>query len=412
MQTSSLTLALPLDHADPSGPSIEVFARVASRRGGEDLPYLVFLQGGPGQESPRPDARPSRHHWLTRALRDYRVVLLDQRGTGNSTAVGGPDSIPGESAKEKAAYLTHFRADSIVADCEAIRAHLGVERWSLLGQSFGGFTSIAYLSTHPGSLAEVYITGGLTPVATPVDDIYETTYATMARKSERYYARRPADRDRMRRALDACTDGVVRLPNGDAATPELLRTVGSQLGRTGGDDALHYLLERDPRSPAFGHDLGALLPFHSGRAPLYAVLHESSYADGVATRWSAERVCPAAFAADETLLTGEHIYPWHFQVCSDLAPWRDVADVLAEHEWPVLYDAEALRGCEVAVAAIAYADDAFVDLELSQRTADLIPSLRYGGLWITNEWEHNGIGVAGEQVIDRLIDLARDLRAG
>ncbi len=408
MQTSTLTLPLPLDHADPTGPTIDVFARVVTGPGGEDMPYLVFLQGGPGQESPRPEARPSPQHWLTRALRDYRVVLLDQRGTGNSTPVGGPDSIPGGTAQQKAEYLTHFRADSIVADCEAIRAHLGVPRWSLLGQSFGGFTSIAYLSSHPDSLAEVYITGGLTPVATPVDDIYRTTYDTMAAKSERYYARRPADRDRMRQALDACRDGNVRLPNGDAATPDLLRTVGTQLGRTGGDDALHYLLERDPQSPAFGHDLAALLPFNSGRASLYAVLHESSYADGVATRWSAERIRPAAFAADETLLTGEHIYPWHFQVCSDLAPWREVADVLAEHEWPVLYDAAVLRRCEARVAAIAYADDAFVDLELSQRTADLIPSLRNGGLWITNEWEHNGIGVAGEKVLDRLIDLARD----
>ena len=50
------TLQVPLDHADPNGATIEVFAReaVAVDKVGEHLPWLVFLQGGPGGESPRP----------------------------------------------------------------------------------------------------------------------------------------------------------------------------------------------------------------------------------------------------------------------------------------------------------------------------------------------------------------------
>src|SRR5204862_3690014 len=72
---------VPLDHADPAGPAIEVFARevVAAAKAGHRLPWLVFLQGGPGGASPRPAGRES---WLDRALDDYRVLLLDQRGTG------------------------------------------------------------------------------------------------------------------------------------------------------------------------------------------------------------------------------------------------------------------------------------------------------------------------------------------
>jgi hypothetical protein len=44
------TVAVPLDHADPSGPTIDVFARevVGIDRASDDLPWLVFLQGGPG----------------------------------------------------------------------------------------------------------------------------------------------------------------------------------------------------------------------------------------------------------------------------------------------------------------------------------------------------------------------------
>src|SRR5690606_39706746 len=60
---------------------------VIAEPGGEDRPYLVYLQGGPGSEAPRPlDA--SNPPWLPRALREHRVIMLDQRGTGRSTPVG------------------------------------------------------------------------------------------------------------------------------------------------------------------------------------------------------------------------------------------------------------------------------------------------------------------------------------
>jgi len=82
---------VPLNHADPGGPQITVFAReiVAIENGARttgDLPWLAFLNGGPGRAGPRPTGR---DNWLDRALRDYRVLLLDQRGTGRSTPPTG-----------------------------------------------------------------------------------------------------------------------------------------------------------------------------------------------------------------------------------------------------------------------------------------------------------------------------------
>src|SRR6476646_3616705 len=78
---------VPLDHAAPDGPKITVFTReVAPADGGGEKPYLLFLQGGPGMEATRPTSPPSG--WMARALKDYRVLLLDQRGTGRSTPVG------------------------------------------------------------------------------------------------------------------------------------------------------------------------------------------------------------------------------------------------------------------------------------------------------------------------------------
>ena len=114
---------VPLDPARPDGPMIGVFTREVADPDGTERPYLVFLQGGPGFEATRPTVPPSG--WMKRALREYRVLLLDQRGTGRSTPVG--EHIPGETAEDQAAYLAHFRADGIVADCEWIRKDLGVE---------------------------------------------------------------------------------------------------------------------------------------------------------------------------------------------------------------------------------------------------------------------------------------------
>jgi pimeloyl-ACP methyl ester carboxylesterase len=392
-------ITVPLDHDDPSGESIEVFAREVAAPGGRDRPFLLFLQGGPGHEAPRPTGRPSSPGWLGRALRDFRVLMLDQRGTGLSTPYGGPQA----GGAEDADRLVHFRADAIVRDAEALREHVGVTQWSVLGQSFGGFCALHYLGAYPDSLREVFFTGGLPPVGRPVDEVYAATFAQMRHLNEEHHRRFPQDADRLRELLDRCAAGDVRLPDGQPATPRVFRTIGNQLGMDGGSEAIHYLLERDPSSPAFGHDLAALLPF-SGRNPLYAVVHESCYADGGTTGWSAERVQPGDFGGDSILLTGEHVFSWHFADCADLAPYRPVAERLAAHEWPRLHDADRLAATDVPCAAAIYAEDAFVDRRFSEETADLIPGMRR---WLTDEYHHNGLRTDGARVLDRLIGLAR-----
>lgn len=400
-------IEVPLDHADPTGERITVHAREVADPDGRDRPFLLFLQGGPGMEAPRPTRRPAANPgWLEPLLGEFRVLMLDQRGTGRSTPFGGPADARAAAADPAgvARRLTHFRADSIVADAEALRRALGVERWSVLGQSFGGFTALRYLSAAPEGVREALFTGGLPPVGRGVDEIYAATYATMARKSEAYYRRYPGDREKVRELARRCGAGEVVLPDGGAVTPSRLRSIGNALGRTGAAEGLHYLLELDPTSAAFAHDLAGLIPFGS-RNPLYALVHESCYADGGSTRWSAERVLPQAFCDDPTLLTGEHLFRDHVTGDPGLAPFAAVADALAEHEWPRLYDADALAACDVPCAAAVYADDAFVDAALSQQTAALLPRMR---AWVTNELEHDGIRAGGTRVVERLVGLARD----
>jgi pimeloyl-ACP methyl ester carboxylesterase len=391
--------SIPLDHGQPEGERITVFAREVADPDGRDRPFLVFLQGGPGSEAPRPTRHPSGPGWLDRALQDFRVLMLDQRGTGRSTPVG---ALPGLTAQAQADRLTHFRADAIVRDAEWIRRELGVERWSVLGQSFGGLCVTSYLSVAPEGLREAFITGGLPPLGPRIDEVYRATYARELERNRRYYARYPADRGRVLALHERLQAEDVRLPSGDRLTSRRLRQLGDALGMSDGAEQLHYLLELPPDAPAFLHDVEAALPF--ARNPLYAILHEACWADGGVTGWSAERVLPDDFAAAPELFVGEHVYPWMFEEYSALAPLRDAAEILAQHEWPRLYDPERLSQNEVPVAAAIYAEDMYVERLFSEETAAHIRGLRP---WLTSEFEHNGLRAEGERILGRLIDLTR-----
>jgi pimeloyl-ACP methyl ester carboxylesterase len=389
---------LPLDHGDPAGPKLTVFARelVAARRERDELPWLVYFQGGPGHESPRP-LRPVAATWLERALEEFRVLLLDQRGTGRSTPAG---DLAGMTPQEQAEYLEHFRADSIVRDAELIRRELGIERWSVLGQSFGGFCVVTYLSQAPDGLAGAYITGGLPPLERHPDDVYRATYERVREKNRAFYDRYPEDRDRVRTILERIEDEDVRLPAGDRLTARRFRQLGQLLGMSTGAERLHYILELPFGSRGFLHDVEAAYPF--ARNPLYAVIHEACYAPGLATRWSAERVFPDDFREDATLLTGEHVYPWMFEEYVELEPLAEAAQILAEHEWPQLYDREQLQANEVPAAAAIYAEDMYVERAFSEETAAAVRGLRP---WLTNEYEHDGLRADGARVLGRLLDL-------
>ena len=392
-------LRVPLDHAARGGEEITVFAREVADPDGLDRPFLLFLQGGPGFEAPRPSRHPSSPGWLDRALRDYRVLMLDQRGTGRSTPVGAA-TVADRTPAELVAYLTHFRADAIVADAEAFRAHLDSGPWSVLGQSFGGFTTLAYLSRAPDGMREALFTGGLPPIGRHPDEIYRATYARVIERNRRYYTRYPDDRERFLAARDAAP----ALASGDRLSHARLRQIGDLLGASDGAESVHSILELLPGSPAFAHDVEAVA---FARNPIYAILHESSYADGHATNWSAQRVMPDAYAEDPTLMTGEHVYPWMFEEMGALAPMREAAHLLAEHEWPRLYDADVLAANDVPAAAAIYAEDMYVERAYSEETAADVRGLRP---WVTNEYEHNGLRADGGHILDRLIELVRGRR--
>ena len=77
--------AVPLDHARPDGEQITVFAREVAAADGARPAVPRLPPGRPGPRGAAPDAHRARRAGSTRALKDFRVLMLDQRGTGRST---------------------------------------------------------------------------------------------------------------------------------------------------------------------------------------------------------------------------------------------------------------------------------------------------------------------------------------
>ena len=406
--------SVPLDHAQPEGRRIQVFARElqASERQGEELPYLVYFQGGPGSPSPRPETRSG---WIGRALQQYRILLLDQRGTGLSTPVNFQTLQEEGDPEQQAAYLSHFRADSIVADAELIRRELlGDGRWTILGQSFGGFCVVRYLSAAPQGLTAALITGGIPSLDRPAEDVYRATYPRVESKNREFFERYPHAQRLAREIADHLLANEVHLPNGQRLTARQFQQLGMELGSATGAERLIDLLEHAFVTVRGGREISYEFLHRTFSAtnfnlrPIFTILHEAIYAQGEATRWAAQRVRGEFPQFDyepgrEFLFTGEMIYPWMLDEFTALQPLREAAHLLAgKSDWPRLYDVERLAANKVPVAAALYYDDMYVDLDLAMESAERIPNLK---VWVTNEYEHDGLRMAGERILDRLLGM-------
>lgn len=397
MKFTDHTFDVPLDHDRPDGERITVYAREVTVD--PSLPWLLFLGGGPGFPAPRPLGDEG---WLLRALRDYRVLLLDQRGTGRSTPVTA------RVARARGAeYLTHFRADSIVRDAELIRARVtGGEPWTVLGQSFGGFCTVTYLSFAPEGLRAALVTGGLPGLAATADDVYRALYPVVAEKNRAHYAAYPADVAVAARVAGHLRSHDVRLPSGRRLTVPVFQSLGNLLGGRHGSARLHYLLESpfdgDGLSEVFLTAVETELAWSSPVNPLYLLLHEATYAQGPgATGWAAQRVRAEfpEFDVDSPVhFTGEMIYPW--LVPAELRPVAD--ELAARPQWTPLYDVDRLRANEVPVVAAVYDTDMYVHRDLSLRTASTI---RGAEVWHTADHQHDGLRVSNGAVMSHLLAM-------
>ena len=400
LEFNEYTLDVPLDWSSVNNsPSIKLFVRevVLSEQARVELPLLLFLQGGPGGKGPRPQG--NNPCWLEQALQHYRVIFIDQRGTGRSGRIDGA-LMASMTAEQGRDYLLKFRADSIVKDCEYLRKQrFNGQRFYTLGQSYGGFITLSYLSYAPQGLAGCYITGGLAAIDSPIDTLYQHTYQLVTQKTEQYYQRYPQDAAHLAKIADALSEQTVYLPNGDLFSSERLQSLGILFGTGGGFDRFHYLIEEafaphssEQLSDSFLMEILSLSNYADN--PLYAAVHESIYGQGTqATNWSAQRLREQSGAFSPDLrpfpLTGEMIYPWMFSEIQALQPFASAAASLAQYnDYPSLYDLFQLQSNEVPIVAAVYAHDMYVPKVLSLHTAELVSNTHP---WICDEFEHDGL---------------------
>ncbi|MDR6939602.1 alpha/beta fold hydrolase [Arcanobacterium hippocoleae] len=444
-------------------PEITVFAREYIGDGGENLPRLVYFQGGPGSAGTRPAPMGG---WMQEMLSHYRIVMLDERGTGLSHAMDALRISGISSVKAQAAYLACFRADHIVADAELLRRLLqDSEKWSALGQSFGGFCLTSYLSLAPGGLRQAFITAGLPSTVRHADDVYLRTWESLEQRNAEYFRQFPEDERTCWEIVEHLAEFAEYLPTGERLTPRRFRMLGITLGRSFGFEKMHYLLENPfieinpqiaakPDSAAsstrrlssrFLTAVNAELSFAD--TPLYWTLHETIYAqsnalcasglgnDGsAATAWSAQRVREAFpqfrlpdlsdGARGEAELrkrveaagfgfrfSCEHVFSWQGSEDPALQGLAPATEFLAGFEhFPPLHLPEVLAENNVPVKAWIYQPDMFVPDDLSLETAKQIRGLQP---LISETFHHDALHTHTKEIISAFIaDENRNQAAG
>lgn len=453
---------------------------------------MIYLQGGPGFGAPVPIngiGLSDKSSWLGAALsKGYnRVVLMDQRGTGKSSTItkqtlqksfpdlflidDDVDSVVGavssmssveadielfmdsreEDAKkvktalgEAVQYMSHFRADNIVKDAEAVKEALlqlpvAVEEgqealprpWGCaLGQSFGGFCMMTYLSLIPNPPMICLLTGGIAPMLTNVDELYPSVREKVKERNMKYYERYPGDVDVVKRIVSCLDKAPPKLPSGGLLTARRFQQLGLSLGGSPSAFAsLHALFasafvsdEEDEFARAFLKEMDSTQPFDD--YPLYFLMHETIYADKssdcVKTEWSAQRASDneVVDSSDPVLFTGEVVFPWmadgDYAELSGLG-MRALAHALAtKDDWGLLYDADHMKamlavdgtGRSKAAAAVYY-EDMYVDFDACMKVCKRGGPLENCQLWISNEYQHSGLRDDGAVIFNKLIGIAK-----
>lgn len=426
------SIDVPLDWAGKTpgkqvaGKSIKLFYRVvcAPEHIHDDLPLLVFFQGGPGGAGPRP-LNATTEGWIAEAIKHFRVILPDQRGTGRSNRVDASvmmriskDVGGAEATAQQVNYLRKFLADSIIRDFEHLRlTEFNGRKWTILGQSYGGFLTLSYLSFFSAGVAAAFTTGGIPHVPADATEVYEHTFPRMLTRSEEYYQRYPQDQERVSALADRLAHESVSLPNGDPLTVERLQRLGVGFGMKPGYEKVHWILDEafvdgdgsvskdSPLSDEFLTDVMNATSSH----PLYWPLQEFIYADGELKepiRWAGQRVRERyqQFSTDARplIFTGEVMFPWMFEQEQALQPFKPAMDVLMESTmFGTVYDAAQLERNDVPLHSAVYFNDLYVDSGLQLDTLSRVGNAK---AWVTSEFEHDG--VHGDVVFRHLLDDA------
>ena len=231
----------------------------------------------------------------------------------------------------------------------------GGKKLTLLGQSFGGFCILTYLSLFPAAIERALFTFGLAPVGRSATEVYGATYLRMQERNRRFYERYPQDVELVREIVASLHEAPLAMPltlpllpcpsyhapltmpittnqaplampRGGTLTPRRFLMLGLLLGSANGFESLHDLLEMAREMPQLqptgggdgggggaggggaGAGGGRQLPDnfllaveqaqqHFETNPLYWLLHESIYCDANAKDPAARG--PSGWAAEK-----------------------------------------------------------------------------------------------------------------
>lgn len=489
-------------------------AEIYLKRGAIDPSQsMIYLQGGPGFGCAAPvsglSLSSSKSSWASAVLLGEvtnldgstfdHVILMDQRGTGRSSPITKqtlskmfPDlflldsDVENESdfvmklkeaqmslaVTEASSYLTKFRADSIIRDAEWIREALcrlptpvtskstedaddkddrPPRPWgAALGQSFGGFCLMTYLSTimHPPRMC--LFTGGIAPMNTPIREVYDRLWVRVEERNQKYYHTYPGDVVVVKRIVRRLIDTPALLPGGGMLTARRFLQLGLGLGGSPGSAFanLHSVISsaflddnHDELSCAFLKKVEQNQSFDD--APLYFLLHESIYADGPLagpTKWAAHSSyeCYKKWGNDAhlpvfdysitpnddsrpILFFGEMVFPWMTNDYEEVSGRGMVAlsEALAtKDDWLPLFDAKNMRRALIGgdnwneppktkAASVSYYDDMYVDFDCAMKLVKRDGPMEGVKVWITNEFQHSGLRDDGANILSKLVSMAK-----
>ncbi|KAJ4394447.1 hypothetical protein N0V93_003665 [Gnomoniopsis smithogilvyi] len=337
-----------------------------------------------------------------------------------------------------ATYITHFCQINIVRDLEAIRQCLSSERvaaggfpiqWTILGQSYGGYISLTYLSMFPEGLKEVFITGGLPPCGMDIDEYFRIEYADIVEQNKRFYTTYPDANTLVRSILNLIkTIGPknIKMTGRGYLNGQKLLTLGRQFGSKVGFPEVHSLLQRIKYDLEHIRKLSVdtIAQFesilHVDERPLYPILLEQTWCSGGKTCWAAERVAKFLEGYEYLRLNDDGTYPdpaetpadmpiyftantycrFHYDTHEELIDLKGAAEILADYVWECPYNYEMLSSnpCKVPVYAVSFEKDMHLDVGVAATTAAMVGGLR---LVVDPGW-HQDIRYKPADVLGRL----------
>lgn len=175
-------LKVPENYEDPQGKHLDLNLTILPAvKHDQKLTPLVFLAGGPGQAAT--DLSSQIHHTFHEVLKNHDIILLDQRGTGQSAPLECPDveipdsysDIETEADLEKVNAclqqlpkdLTQFNSENAIRDLERLRQALGYQQFNLYGGSYGSRAAQIYMRLFPASLRSVVL-DSVSPIDIPI----------------------------------------------------------------------------------------------------------------------------------------------------------------------------------------------------------------------------------------------------